>query len=692
MGKVFKVIGGLLALVVLLVVAAVIIIPLMVDPNDYKDEVIAKVKEHTGRTLSMPGDLKLSVFPWVAIESGKISLSNPKGFGDQPFAEINEVSVRVKLMPLLSSKIEVDTVGLDGLILNLIKDKKGRTNWDDLAKGGDGKKDKEHKASEPSDGVPQFTIGGVDISNAQVSWTDQSVGQAYKVDQFFLKTGSISRGKPVSLEMGLNLESAAPKANAEVTLEATIALDEEGGLIELSGFKLNVDAEGPGLPGGKAQLGLEAAIKAALNGSSLTVAGLQLNSGDLKLSGDLQGTALTTAPAISGDLKLAELNLRKWLEGLALPVPETTDPAVLSRIGADIKLSSKGSATEISSINLILDDTKITGSGQLKGSAIAFKLSVDSINADRYLPPESAAESAPAKENKSTGDEPLLPVELLRSLNLNGEITIGELIIKKLKAAQVLVKVKAKGGKISLDQGVGKMYEGSYKGRVDLNVAGKTPTMKVEKHLKGVQAGPLLKDMLGEERLLGKGQFNTAITSRGNSINAIKRSLNGKLDFRFDNGAVKGFNLAQTIREAKAKFGGAPAPKSDVPQQTDFSELSGSGVFKNGVLDNQDLLAKSPYLRVTGAGKVNLVDETLDYLVKAVIVSTAKGQGGQGLDDLKGVPIPVKLTGALASPSFSVDWAKVLTGTQKAKLEEKKGEVKEKVEEKLRGKLKGFFK
>jgi len=202
--------------------------------------------------------------------------------------------------------------------------------------------------------------------------------------------------------------------------------------------------------------------------------------------------------------------------------------------------------------------------------------------------------------------------------------------------------------------------------------------------------------MTGKDRLSGKGQFNSTIAMRGNSVNAIKRSMNGKLDFRFDDGAVKGINLAQTIRETKAKFGGKPAPKSDEPQQTDFSTLSGSGEIKNGVLTNKDLLAKSPYLRVTGAGKINLVKEAMDYVVKTVIVGTAEGQGGQGLDDLQGVPIPVKIKGPFNTLSYSVDWGQVLTGTQKAKLEEKlekkKVEVKKKVEDKLKDKLKGLFK
>ncbi len=711
MGKFLKLVAGLVALLVLLIVAAVVVVPLVVDPNDYKDEIVDQVQDHTGRTLTMPGNLTLTVFPWIGVEAGKITISNAKGFGDEPFAQVNKAAIRVKLMPLLSSKVEVDTVTLDGLVLNLIKNKKGRTNWDDLADGSDAKEGDHKSGASDTTEAPQFTIGGIDISNAKVSWNDQSVGKAYTVDQFFLKSGSISRGKPVSLELGLTLQSESPKVSSVIKAETMVALNEQAGMLELSGFQLNVDADGPSLPGGKVVLSLEAAIKMMLDGSAVSIDGLKLAAGDLQLSGRLEGKQLAKTPTFSGNLELAELNLRQWLEGLSLALPPMADSTTLTRVGGQVALTSTGTTTKLSSLNFVLDDSKITGQGSLQGSAIGFSLGIDSINVDRYLAPEAKADTSaktpakgePSTASKGAGDEPLMPVELLRSLNLNGDITIGALTIKKLKVEQVKVKVTAKGGKIALDQTIGKIYQGTYKGRMDLNVAGKTPVLKVEKHLLGIEAGPLLKDMTGEERLAGKGQFNTAITSRGNSINAIKRTLNGKLDFRFENGAVKGFNLAQMIRETKAKFGGDPAPKGDAPEQTDFSQLTGSGVIKNGVLTNRDLLAKSPYLRVTGAGTVNLVTETLDYIVKTVIVSTAKGQGGQGLEDLAGVPIPVKLRGPFAAPKYSVDWGQVLTGTQKAKLDEKKAEVKVKVEEKkaevkkkledkLKGKLKGLFK
>lgn len=705
MGKLFKILGSLLAVVVVLVVAAIIILPMVIDPNDYKGEIISQVKEQTGRDLTIDGDLKLSVFPWLGVDIGGLSLSNAKGFGDKPFAVVNSAAVRVKLMPLLSKQLEVDTIGLDGLVLNLAKAKNGTTNWDDLAKGGEKAAEEESKPK-GGPGLEGFVIGGVDINNANISWDDASTGQSYSIDQFFLKTGAISQGSPVSLELGAQLQSKEPELKAKLKLDGTVSLEEAAKRILIKGLNLQVDATSPLFKQGAMSLNLAADVGLTMDGQSLTIDGLTVTSDALKLTGNLKGSNLAEKPAFSGSLNLAELNLREWLASQGLAVPETADPEVLTRVGASLELATKGDVTQLNKLVIGLDDTKINGSASLKGAAIGFALDVDTINLDRYLPPvketpKATGETAGAGP-KATGDEPLLPIEMLRSLNLNGTLKIGQMIINKLTAKQVEVTLKASKGKINLDQKIGAFYQGSFSGRVDLDVAGKTPLMRVENQAKDIQAGPLLKDLIAKDKFDGKGNFQAKLQTNGNSVNAIKRGLNGDLSFRFEDGSVKGFNLAQMIREGKAKLKGEKLPASDTPAQTDFSEMSGSAVIKQGIVNNQDLLAKSPYLRVTGAGQVNLVAETLDYIVKTVIVSTAAGQGGEGLEELQGVPIPVKLTGPYAAPKYSIDWAQVATGSQKAKLEEKKAEVKQqldekkeetkkKLEDKLKSKLKGLF-
>ena len=104
---------------------------------------------------------------------------------------------------------------------------------------------------------------------------------------------------------------------------------------------------------------------------------------------------------------------------------------------------------------------------------------------------------------------------------------------------------------------------------------------------------------------------------------------------------------------------------------------------------------RSPLLRATGAGTVDLVNEQLDYLLSAKIVGSLQGQGGKELEQLKGVTIPVKITGPFSKPSYKPDLSAVVSDQvkekAKAQVEEKKKEVEEKLQDKLKGKLKGLF-
>ena len=107
----------------------------------------------------------------------------------------------------------------------------------------------------------------------------------------------------------------------------------------------------------------------------------------------------------------------------------------------------------------------------------------------------------------------------------------------------------------------------------------------------------------------------------------IQKTLNGNGKFEFKDGAVKGFNLAQMIRDARAAFGGGKAEvQEEAAPQTDFSELSGSFTIKNGLVNNPDLKAFSPLLRVRGEGDVNLPVQKLDYRTKVSVVGSLEGK------------------------------------------------------------------
>jgi len=686
MGKLFKVLGIFIGVVVLLLAAAVVVLPMVVDPNDFKGEIVERFHEQTGRELKIAGDLNLSVFPWIGVQVDGVELSNAKGFGKSPFASVKRAAVRVKLMPLLGKKLEVDTIELNGVALNLAKKSDGTSNWDDLAKG----KEKETAADKDKDGgdvgLDGFSIGGVNIKDAQISWDDRQAGQQIGIKEFNLNSGAIVPGKPVKISMGMQLQSKDPAINARIGLDGIIELHQANQQLNVRGLKVTVDADGAALPKGELKVELVSDLLLALDGRAFALLNLKAKSGSLDLSGEIKGAKLNSdTPQFSGNIVIAEFNPRDWMISQGMEPPAMSDPKALSKFSATLGLGSSGMSTKINKLAIQLDDTKINGNATIQGKAVAFKVDVDAIDMDRYLPGGQSKNGSGAggKESAGSSNEQLLPVDAIRSLNMSGAVNIAQLTVNKMLAKNVQLTLKARNGLLQTTQKIGAFSGGSYNGTVDINAGGKTLSLKLTSKLAGVQLESLVKQLSGEDRINGEGNFDANLTASGNDINSLKRTLNGTLKFNLLKGAIKGINLAAELRKAKAMFSGKSAPKSTGPVQTDFSQIKGSGVITKGVLSNKDLEALSPFLRVTGDGVVNLVKERLDYTTTIFVVETSKGQGGQdlsGLEELerKKIGVPVRFTGPLASPKWQVKWDKVLLDSQKE-------ELKSKLEEKLLG-------
>ena len=253
------------------------------------------------------------------------------------------------------------------------------------------------------------------------------------------------------------------------------------------------------------------------------------------------------------------------------------------------------------------------------------------------------------------------------------------------------MKVVAGGGKLRVFPASAKMYDGSYKGDVQLEVRGKQLRVAMNEKVAGVKVGPLLKDMTGEETLSGTTEAHIQLNGTGATAEQIQRTLNGKLSFKFSDGAVKGISIIRMIRKAKAALKGKTVTADTSPDQTDFSVMTATATVTNGVIRNDDLSAKSPLLRVKGKGSVSLPDENIDYLLTATLVGSLEGQGGRELTDLKGIPVPVEIKGSFAEPHYKLRLDKALRQAAgdriKKKIDRKKKKLEEKVEKKLQKKL-----
>lgn len=736
-----------------LLLAALVLIPLLVNPNDYKDKIAELARDATGRELAIIDDMTLSLFPWIGVEFGRVEFANAAGFGPQPFARIAAAKVKVRLLPLLQRRIEVDTVTLHGLELSLETAADGRTNWDDLTARATAKDAAEREAP-PSGGAAALalpaalTIGGLDVRDGALHWRDDVGGTRVDVTGLRLASDRIEAGKPVDLQLGFELHGTqpalagrleltarlaadlaqqrlraedlrlnvalagqdAPAEQIELTLEGDVTADLSTQAYQMDQLRLASTLTGAKLPGGRLALELQGSLGADLNRQTADLPEFNLTVQGVTLRGALRVTQLREAPHAAGHIEADAFNPRELLQALGKKAPETADAAVLTRAALAFDLEAAGDHAAVTALRLQLDDSTLTGTAAVRNfaaPALTFDLALDRIDLDRYLAP--AQEKPVAATPAAVAPAALqLPLDTLRALDLDGRLGAGQLRVSGLSLTDLRVGVHAKDGLIALVPLNANLYGGRYAGNIRLDVRGAVPTFSFNESLSGIQAAPLLKDLLDNDTFSGTADFALEAAASGDTRDALLRSLTGTARLGLRDGAVKGFNAAQMIRDAKAKFEGRPAPAATT-NQTDFSELGATLRFDGGVARNDDLHANSPYLRIGGSGQANLIKQEIDYRLRVKLVGSEIGQGGEPPGNIRGVEIPLRISGSFAAPSVALDSAVIRDalgqkakaaikeavdankGKLQQKLEQEKQKLRQNAEEKLKDKLKGLL-
>lgn len=729
-GKVLRVVGWGVGAVVALVTAVLLALVVFVDPNDFKDDITQAVQEATGRELSLQGDIELSVFPWLGLNLGAAQLSNAAGFDGATFARVESVDIKLKLMPLLQQRIEMKTLNLHGLQLNLVRAADGRSNWDDLLVSSGQTADTAAAEAPPTESAEPasparattpavvLAIGGVNIVDAQIHWDDQQVGQRIAVEQLSLRTGSIVLGQPIEIHLNTQLSLSEPAVKTPVELSALLTMDPQAKHYRLDDLVLSVSLRSEQLPVSPLDIRLSAEVDADLAQQRVTISALQVQSLGLSAKAALTLEQLLSTPQVNGQLSLANFSPRELATLLGVALPSSADPKVLNKASVSMDFTASPSAVSMKNMVLVADVSQLTGSLNVQDFAkpvLQFDLNLDAIDVDRYLPPAPAENAVTEKQSAdkgSIGNEPedaQLPLALIRGLNINGDLRVAKFKLAGARVNDVQLTVNARDGQIRLHPVKTQLYSGQFDGdiRLDVRKAGYqgAPKLMVNGALKTVNVGPLLKDVLGEDKVSGVASAQVKLTAKGMGVETIKKTLNGAANFSFEDGAVKGVNLGQMIREAYAKLKKKPKPPKQT-NTTDFADMTGSVNIKNGLVSNDDLDMKSPCLRISGKGTVDLVQEKIRYRINAAIVETDQGQAGKELAELKSLNIPIKVRGTFAKPKFSLDLGPVLKAkTQqelqrqkaklkeeaKQKLKEEKARAKKRLKEKLKKKLKSLF-
>ncbi|MFN0039066.1 MAG: AsmA family protein [Burkholderiales bacterium] len=481
--------------------------------------------------------------------------------------------------------------------------------------------------------VPQFTMN-LDTQTILVDGVVLSASGKRDADSFEAKLDapkiSITRETAGGNDVTLMLKAQGPQLDANVGLKLS-GVEGTGKSVRIGQFSLNVDA----------------------------------TQVDNKVKGTLSTPVLANLE--SRVLQLPKLDGEFDVVSQALPMKQLKIPVVGS-VAADFV---KQTATV--NLGVKLDQSNIKAKFSVADFAAlrsTFDIAIDKLNVDKYLPPKTSPQTA----NAPTSPTPEQPIDFtpLKSLATTGSVRIGELIASNVKMQNLRVDLKAKDGILVIDPLSANLYQGSVKGSASVDA--NTRHITIRQNLTGISIGPLLRDALNKDILEGRGNVELDLRTTGNLVSAMTRALNGTARLDLRDGAIKGIDLGQSLRNVKTMFGGGKREAEQgaaAGEKTVFSELSASFDIKNGIAHNGDFLTKSPLVRLNGSGDINLPDSSLDYLAKA----TAGGNS-------KGLTLPVRAYGPFSALKFKLDLGAAMSDATKQKLEDSKEAVKERFEEK----------
>jgi AsmA protein len=617
---------------------------LLVNPNTYKGRIVAAVKESTGRELKLPGDIKLSVIPWVALELGPASLGNPSGFSDEPFLSFSHATVRVRLLPLLRKRLQVARIDVDGLDLRLRKNAHGKGNWQGADPDQAAKSDTDH-----SDAARAWeSLANIRIQNARVAY------EGISLEKLNLETGSMAGEEHIP--MHLTFDANRAPSGEQVSLNAKFDLSRDAAHDQLQFSGVNVSGTfNTSSASRPAPWELSAAaLNVNLTQQTLAVPAFNASYAGAQLSGSAQATKILDDLSITGSVNAPPMVLREVAPRLAIALPKTRDPKALSQFSVATDFAYDSKALTLTHLQLRLDDTQMQGNITFHSSdALNFELAADQIDLDRYRAPEVGAATAESSLPPPPGNN-------VKPWDVSGTLYLKSAKFARLDLADVRVTVVTKDKVTHFSPVEAQVDGGQCSGEITLDSRGASPLLSVDEHLTGIDMTRLLANTAAKGRLSGRGTLSLKVTAHGASVDAMLKTVNGHLDANLADGALEGIDVGYELKLAQALIDRSIAPPASSTGRTPFQAFKLSAQIANGIAVTHDLTIASQALKVAGQGSANLPTKGIDFKLLASIAT----------EPARSTDIPLKVTGTYVDPTVRPDIEAVAKDQLKQKLQD----------------------
>jgi len=626
-----------------LLIAIIIIVPLILPVDTIFTQLTYKVEQVTNRKLSISGDKTLSLFPALKVELNDVHFSNMDSGSQANMMSMKQLAINIPWLSLLSGELKLEKFVITEPHILLERNKQGEANWNlfEQPNSGSQKMATESEISNQQNNIPSdfdVQLGEVAIYGGKLTYLDATSDTKYEINDFKLILELPSLHQPFTIKGAVTYMAQKIELDTRVATPFKVITSED--------FKLETK----------------------LTSDLFTLS----YKGDIKEANKL----------IEGALALKGKSLKEITKWQKVSLAAKENAFNHFSLSGNIVLADQ--KLNLSNFNAQLDELDIKGQSVIdldKRLKVSANIDLGMLNLNPYLPIESKEKSkdedkGEKKPEPIIWDETQIDLSALKSMDADIKVKSTGLKFRDITLGQSAFSFKLEKGEAEIAMDAFNAYKGKGKGEIFIN-AKKTPYIVATNFfLTDIQAGPLLEDAIKFDKLDGAGSIDWQLNTKGINQKQFIESLKGQLSFGFENGAIKGANIAAMVRSAQAMLKGdftkAGLEKGfDKSQQTDFAELNGNFNFKDGVGTNNDFKLFSPLIRVTGKGILNLPKTHIDYGVSTGLVSSIEGQGTTS--DATGFKVPVRIKGPFHDTNIKLDVSSA-----------SKDELKNKVKDKLK--------
>ena len=621
---------------VVLIIALGAVFAYYFDANDYKDQFVSYVEKHSKRSVELE-TLNLSLFPSLGIAATGLQIGENPAFGNTPFLEAQEIQLGLRLLPLLRQEAQVDGIVLKGIKANVVRNAQGQFNFDDLKLlVGENQKTTEDTTVDASQAVALTGFGGIALQDGYLLWDDRLNDTRIAVDNLNFNSGTLSFDEftPISLDADINsLSEGLRGLNAQVALNTELLPNLSTGEVKIGDVDVRVELTQTDTP-------LVARVNAKVDD-------FEVRDGSLSADKAIPIELDARAEGLSEDIKALAASLKVKAE--LLPDPSA----------AVIQLNNLNTSAQVEGLDedLNLQFTAEHNKALLKGDFAVdrFKVSYGDMQV------EGRGKFSDLYENPKV------------------DITIPTLDYDALQLKQILLTSSMVGDRIVLNLQRADFHQGQISANAELNSVSNTYQMRLSADQVPIDKVQAALSADRQATVRGKAQIKLALRGTLGDYNQILATSAGKADVRITEGALQDQSLAAIVERVVALFEGRA--RRTAGKELIFDEMNASVLLNKGIAKNDDLAVQMPLFDVKGAGQVNLVNSTIDYMLYTRLKSAER------------IQIPIRISGNLESPEYKPDLSNLIKdgllnqSGVKEKVEEKIDDVEQKIKDKIKGDL-----